>query len=40
MELSGFQPKMIEGHSDNIKITVPQDLVLAGLYLLQQREEI
>jgi len=39
MELAGFQPKMVAGHPDNIKITVPQDLALASLYLQQQREE-
>ncbi len=33
MELAGKKPKMIEGHSDNIKITRPQDLRLAELYL-------
>ena len=38
MELAGFQPMMVEGHSDNIKITLPQDLALASLYLQQQRE--
>lgn len=39
MELVGKAPKMIEGHGDNIKITRPQDLVLAELYLAQ-REKI
>jgi 2-C-methyl-D-erythritol 4-phosphate cytidylyltransferase len=39
MELAGFHPKMVEGHSDNIKITVPQDLALARLFLQQQRGE-
>ena len=39
MELAGMQPKMVAGHPDNIKITVPQDLALASLYLQQQREE-
>ena len=39
MELAGLQPMMVEGHSDNIKITVPQDLALASLFLqLQNRE--
>jgi 2-C-methyl-D-erythritol 4-phosphate cytidylyltransferase len=39
MELAGLKPMMIEGHSDNIKITVPQDLALARLFLqLQDRE--
>ncbi len=33
MELAGKAPKMIEGHGDNIKITRPQDLRLAELYL-------
>jgi 2-C-methyl-D-erythritol 4-phosphate cytidylyltransferase len=37
MELVGLQPMMVEGHSDNIKITVPQDLALASLFLQQQR---
>ena len=36
MELMGKAPKMIEGHGDNIKITRPQDLMLAELYLAQQ----
>jgi len=29
---------MVEGHSDNIKITLPQDLALASLFLRQQGE--
>lgn len=37
MELTGAKPMMVEGHSDNIKITVPQDLALASLFLKQQR---
>jgi 2-C-methyl-D-erythritol 4-phosphate cytidylyltransferase len=36
METAGFTPRMVEGHADNIKITRPQDLVLAELYLQQQ----
>ncbi len=39
MELAGFQPMMVEGHSDNIKITLLQDLALANLFLQQQRGE-
>ena len=39
MELCGFAPCMIEGHSDNIKITHPQDLALAELYIKQQETE-
>jgi 2-C-methyl-D-erythritol 4-phosphate cytidylyltransferase len=40
MELAGKAPKMIEGHGDNIKITRPQDLALAELYLAQQHNHI
>lgn len=40
MELIGKAPKMVEGHGDNIKITRPQDLALAQLYLAQQSEHI
>jgi 2-C-methyl-D-erythritol 4-phosphate cytidylyltransferase len=36
MELAGYQPKMIEGHADNIKITRPADLALAEFYLARQ----
>lgn len=37
MEMAGHQPLMVEGHADNIKITIPQDLALASLFLAQQR---
>lgn len=37
MELAGETPQLIEGRSDNIKITRPEDLVLAGFYLEQNR---
>jgi len=33
IEQLGHKPKLIEGSSDNIKITTPEDLVLAELYL-------
>ena len=33
MELAGFSPKLVIGHEDNIKITRPEDLHLASLYL-------
>lgn len=36
VELTGLRPMMVEGHQDNIKITLPQDLALASLYLEQQ----
>ena len=38
MELAGKAPKMVEGNGDNIKITRPQDLRLAELYLAEQQE--
>ncbi|MFW5426522.1 MAG: 2-C-methyl-D-erythritol 4-phosphate cytidylyltransferase [Methylophagaceae bacterium] len=40
IELAGLKAIMVEGHSDNIKITVPQDLALARLFLQQQREAV
>jgi 2-C-methyl-D-erythritol 4-phosphate cytidylyltransferase len=39
MELSGLQPRLIESHADNIKITRPEDLVLAEFYLQQQEQD-
>jgi 2-C-methyl-D-erythritol 4-phosphate cytidylyltransferase len=39
MELAGWQPMMVEGHQDNIKVTVPQDLALAALFMRQQAGE-
>ena len=36
MELAGHRPLMVEGHPDNIKITRPEDLILAAFYLGQQ----
>ncbi len=36
MEHAGEQPLMVEGHADNLKITRPEDLPLAELYLQQQ----
>lgn len=36
MEWAGKQPLLVEGHSDNLKITRPEDLALAQLYLQQQ----
>ncbi len=36
VEIAGYQPRMVEGHADNIKITRPQDLALAELFLQQQ----
>jgi len=36
MELAGFSPRLVQGHEDNIKITRPDDLALASLYLQYQ----
>ena len=36
IERLGLRPILIEGHADNIKITHPQDLSLAKLFLQQQ----
>ncbi len=36
MERAGYRPRMIEGHADNIKITVPAHLALAEFYLQER----
>lgn len=36
VESFGYSPCVVAGHADNIKITIPQDLELAQLYLQQQ----
>jgi 2-C-methyl-D-erythritol 4-phosphate cytidylyltransferase len=36
MELMGLAPLMVEGHSDNIKVTRQDDFALARFYLQQQ----
>jgi 2-C-methyl-D-erythritol 4-phosphate cytidylyltransferase len=36
LELMGLTPKIVEGRPDNIKITRPEDLVLAQFYMEQQ----
>jgi len=33
MERAGHAPLLVEGHADNLKITHPEDLALAALYL-------
>lgn len=40
VELAGFQPVLIQGHADNLKITRPEDLTLAAYYLKKQKEEM
>lgn len=39
MERIGVQPKLVPGQPDNIKITLPSDLPLAGFYLDRQTQE-
>ena len=36
LELAGYQPRIVEGRPDNIKITRPEDLPLAAFYLERQ----
>lgn len=38
LELCGYRPKVIEGREDNIKITRPEDLLLAD-FILQHQEK-
>lgn len=40
IEMQGLKPRLVEGHSDNIKITHPHDLALAGFYLQQQESGV
>ena len=37
MEFAGYAPKLVEGHEHNIKITRPNDLGLAELFLADQQ---
>lgn len=39
MELAGYQPQLIAGRSDNLKITRPEDLALAEFYLTHNLEK-
>ena len=39
IELAGYQPMLVEGHTDNIKITRPEDLELASFFLGQAQSE-
>ncbi|MBE0483680.1 MAG: 2-C-methyl-D-erythritol 4-phosphate cytidylyltransferase [Bacterioplanes sp.] len=38
MEAMGYQPLLVEGRADNIKVTRPADLVLAGRFLSDRNE--
>jgi 2-C-methyl-D-erythritol 4-phosphate cytidylyltransferase len=35
----GLTPQLVEGHAGNIKITRPEDLARAALYLRSQDQE-
>ncbi len=39
VEALGLQPRLCEGHADNLKITRPEDLALAEFYLHRQEQE-
>ncbi|PID51268.1 MAG: 2-C-methyl-D-erythritol 4-phosphate cytidylyltransferase [Pasteurellales bacterium] len=39
MELLGYAPQLVEGRSDNLKITRPEDLALAEFYLAQEGKQ-
>ncbi|HIF18503.1 MAG TPA: 2-C-methyl-D-erythritol 4-phosphate cytidylyltransferase [Cycloclasticus sp.] len=39
IEQLGLPVRIVEGHADNIKITVPADLQLANMYMDQQEEQ-
>jgi 2-C-methyl-D-erythritol 4-phosphate cytidylyltransferase len=39
MEYSGARPRLVHGHADNIKITEPEDMALAELFLREQERE-
>jgi 2-C-methyl-D-erythritol 4-phosphate cytidylyltransferase len=39
LEWAGQRPIMVEGHSDNLKITRPEDLPLAAYFLQRQADE-
>ncbi len=38
MEMAGFHPQLVQGESDNLKITNPSDLALADFYLRRRGE--
>lgn len=40
VEWAGHRPRMVEGSADNVKITRPEDLALAALYLGHQQETV
>lgn len=39
IELAGYAPLLVEGHPDNIKVTRPEDMSLASLFLNNQQND-
>lgn len=39
MEWAGYSPRLVEGYSDNIKITHPQDLTQAEIFLKRREQQ-
>lgn len=39
LEFCGYQPLLVPGRADNIKVTQPEDLALAGFYLSNNNKE-
>ena len=39
IERMGGRPRLVAGHQDNVKITTPEDLVLAEIYLAWQKSQ-
>lgn len=39
LEWAGYRPKLVAGHRDNIKVTHPDDLALAALFLQAQKQQ-
>lgn len=39
VELAGKHPRLVAGRSDNIKVTLPEDLALADFFMARQEEE-
>ncbi len=36
MEFGGYEPLLVKGRADNIKVTQPEDLALAEFFLSRQ----
>lgn len=40
LEFCGYAPLLVKGRADNLKVTQPEDLALAGFYLEQLMKEL